>query len=258
LGFFLAIAFSRVSFAKTAYLSILIWVVATLLAPGFMNLSGAAYKTWCQSNLKDIVLALHNYHDDYGCFPPAYVADEAGRPMHSWRVLILPYIGKQTLYDQYRFDEPWDGPNNRNLHGDRVRTYECPTQPFGGTPITSYVAVVGPTTIWPSAASAKQQDVRDGLSKTLMVVEMADSGIHWMEPRDLDASTIKLTGDPKNGRGISSHHRTESWSQRVYGVNVGMADSSVRLLPPKMPAEQLRALLTVSGGEEIDWSDLEW
>ena len=55
------------------------------------------------------------YEDEHGCFPPAYVADASGRPMHSWRVLILPYLDQQQLYDQYDFSEPWNGPNNQQL-----------------------------------------------------------------------------------------------------------------------------------------------
>jgi translation elongation factor EF-Tu-like GTPase len=60
-------------------------------------------------------LAVANYHETYGCFPPAYVADRDGKPMHSWRVLILPFLEQQELYHAYNFAEPWDGPNNRKL-----------------------------------------------------------------------------------------------------------------------------------------------
>ena len=69
----------------------------------------------CAANLTKIGLAMHAYHEAYGCFPPAFVADTRGRPMHSWRVLILPFAGERALYEAYRFDEPWDGPNNRHL-----------------------------------------------------------------------------------------------------------------------------------------------
>ena len=64
-------------------------------------------------------MAVANYHDTYGRFPAAYVADRDGRPMHSWRVLILPLLEQRTTYDAYDFAEPWDGPNNRRL-ADRV------------------------------------------------------------------------------------------------------------------------------------------
>src|SRR4051812_9073955 len=72
----------------------------------------ASKRTQCKNNLKEIALALHNYHEAYGCFPPAYIADKDGRPMHSWRVLILPYLDEKPLYLKYRFDEPWNGPHN--------------------------------------------------------------------------------------------------------------------------------------------------
>jgi hypothetical protein len=60
----------------------------------------------CSSNLKQIGLALNSYHDQYHCFPPAYVAGADGKPMHSWRVLLLPFFEDPTLgklYQQYDF-----------------------------------------------------------------------------------------------------------------------------------------------------------
>jgi len=68
-----------------------------------------------QLAFRHISLALEAYHTDYGCFPPAYVCDESGRPMHSWRVLVLPYLGEDDLYTQYDFEQPWDGPENTKL-----------------------------------------------------------------------------------------------------------------------------------------------
>jgi hypothetical protein len=98
----------------------------------------------CVVNLKQIALALHNYHDTYGTFPPAYVADENGRPMHSWRVLILPFLESSDVYSKYRFDEPWDGPHNRLLADRMPYAYRCPSESRNSPPsrITSYVAVV--------------------------------------------------------------------------------------------------------------------
>src|SRR5262249_42952585 len=74
-----------------------------------------ARRSQCKNNLKQIGLAMFNYHDAYGCFPPAYIADADGRPMHSWRVLLLPFLDEAARYRKYRFDEPWDGPNNSEL-----------------------------------------------------------------------------------------------------------------------------------------------
>src|ERR1700690_1532678 len=86
-----------------------------------------ARRTECKNHLKQLALAMHNYHDTYGSFPPAYIPDKNGRPMHSWRVLLLPFLEFGPLYDQYRFDEPWNGPHNRELAKLPIALFHCPT-----------------------------------------------------------------------------------------------------------------------------------
>src|SRR5262249_35014844 len=110
----------------------------------------AARRMQCSNNLKHIGLALPNYHDDYRSLPPAYIADAEGRPMHSWRVLILPYLEQKSLYDKYDFSEPWNGPNNSKLHDQIIQAFCCPSRP-GKQPRTetSYVVVRGAKTAWP-------------------------------------------------------------------------------------------------------------
>jgi hypothetical protein len=68
-------------------------------------------------------LAVANYVEEHGHYPPAFLADENGKPMHSWRVLILPYIEERELYKQYKSDEPWDGPSNRKLASRMPRMF---------------------------------------------------------------------------------------------------------------------------------------
>src|SRR5262249_21734482 len=65
------------------------------------------------NNLKQIALAMHSYHDTMGRFPPAIVRDKEGKPLYSWRVLLLPYLEQQNLYNQFKLDEPWDSEHNR-------------------------------------------------------------------------------------------------------------------------------------------------
>ena len=97
-------------------------------------------------------VALLTYHDTYGSFPPAYIADDQGRPMHSWRVLILPYLEEKSLYDRYDFSEPWDGPDNSQLAAEMPKVYRCRSDSCSLSPTdTSYLAVVGDGTIWPGA-----------------------------------------------------------------------------------------------------------
>jgi hypothetical protein len=195
------------------------------------------------NNLKQIGLALHNYHEAYGCFPPAYLADENGRPMHSWRVLILPWLDQKAIYDQYRFDEPWDGSNNRKLHDLVVSTYACPSHPRQGHS-TSYVAVVGPETAWRGAEPMRLEDIHDGPDQTIWLVEVSEPSIHWMEPRDLEFDRMSFTiNGSNNSAGLSSHHPG--------GANVLLVDRAIRFLSGKLASQWLRALLTVAGGEEV-------
>ena len=97
--------------------------------------------------------------------------------MHSWRVLLLPYLERKDLYSQYDFDEPWDGPNNSKLHGTRVRYFESPSG-VGVVGETSCVAIVGMQTVWPGAKTTKNADIKDGLSNAVLVAEIHNSGIH--------------------------------------------------------------------------------
>ena len=90
-------------------------LLAVCLMSGFRYAKERSHRARCPNNLKQIAIALQSYHDEYGSLPPPYVAAADGQPMHSWRVLLLPFLECEPLYRQYRFDEPWDGPNNRKL-----------------------------------------------------------------------------------------------------------------------------------------------
>src|SRR5262245_44041648 len=157
--------------------------MSPLFLPSLDHGPGPARRMQCSNHLKQIGLALQNYHDVYQSLPPAYIADRKGRPMHSWRVLILPFIEQKALYDRYNFNEPWNGPNNSKLHNEIVHVFSCPSRPDKQPRTeTSYVAVVGPQTMWPDDKTVGMAAALDGTSNSIMVVEVANSGIHWMEP----------------------------------------------------------------------------
>ena len=162
--------------------------------------------------------------------------------MHSWRVLILPFLDSQHLYEQYDFDEPWDGPNNSKLAERMPSSYHCPSAPDDG-PVTNYVAVVGEGTAFPGTESISREKITDGTWNTLQIVEVADSGIHWLEPRDLDFGAMDFAINGDGGRGISSPHDD--------GVHVQYGDGTVRLLRDDTPEKTVRALLTIQGGEAV-------
>jgi hypothetical protein len=212
------------------------------LARGVLAAREAARRSQCACNYCQILLALHNYHSQYNVFPPAYVADASGRPMHSWRVLLLPFMEQSGLYNRYNFSEPWNGPNNITLLNSMPSNFACPSRFSSPTNLTSYVAVTGPGTVFPGARSTKLDDVTDGKSNTLIIVEVADVNVPWTAPIDLDVRTMSFQiNDPKRS-GISSKHPG--------GANVGVADGRTRWAPDWVAPGALRALLTIAGGEE--------
>ena len=208
--------------------------------------SGTARRAVCANNLRQINHALLQYEQMYGCFPPAYIADKNGKQLHSWRELILPFLDQEALYKQYHFDEPWDGPRNRKWHSIAMPIFQCPSDRTVSPTTTSFVAVVGAGTAWPGPTSTKLSDFTDGLSQTIMVVEIANSGIHWMEPKDLDVAKMPLAIDAKSGKSTSSKH--------AGGANVAYADGHIEYLRDGLSPEVLRALLTIHGGERLESS----
>jgi hypothetical protein len=193
----------------------------------------------CQNNLKQIGLALRKYEQHYGCLPPAYVADAQGKPMHSWRVLLLPFLDQDELYRKYSFDQPWDGPQNSKLHQAMPAVFHCPCGSWEGYE-TSYVAVVGNSTAWPGARCSRTQDVRDGLENTILLVEVAGFDGLWISPRDLSIEQMDFHLNGQAGTSISSGHKRPAML---------MADGNVRILGSDTQPEMLRAMLTISGGE---------
>lgn len=221
-------------------------VLAQMLFPGH----GVPIHIACQNNLRLIAFALQSYQRDHGCLPPAIVTDGQGKPMHSWRVLILPYLDQSTLYNSYNFQEPWDGPSNRQLIEGMPRCYVCPkgSQSRFAKFQTSYFAIVGPGLIFPGPdQSASLDAIPDGAAGTFLVVESQSLPVVWTEPRDLDLSRMSLRVNDPDLPSISGQH-TE-------GASLAYANGHVSSLPETTPTQAIRAGLTIDGGETIPESD---
>jgi Protein of unknown function (DUF1559) len=205
-----------------------------------------AEKSSCISNLKQIGLALHNYLAANGTFPPAYVTDNQGRPMHSWRLLLLPYFEgglEPDVYGEYDFSEPWDGPHNRQLIEWMPDVYHCPHDKNAQAGTTSYVAIVGGKSAWLPGAGRPASDFQDGLSNTIFVAETAGLAIPWTEPHDIDFAKLDFKiGGPVHYVPSSTHRRC---------ANVLLSDGSVRTIGEDVAPKILRAWLTIAGGEQI-------
>ncbi len=130
-----------------------------------------AQRMQSMNNLKQLGMAMHNYHDTYKRFPPAASYDASGKPLLSWRVLILPYIEQKALYDQFKLDEPWDSEHNKKLIPIVVKTYQDPNA--GLKPgMTTYLVPVGEGTVFGGKESLRLRDIIDGTSNTLMIVSV--------------------------------------------------------------------------------------
>jgi hypothetical protein len=235
---------AKVGTAEAVVVGVIVLVLVAPLIPAVESPGLPSRRAACSNNLKVIGLALQNYHDMHGCFPPAYVTDAQRSPLVSWRVLLLPHIGHRDLYDQWKQhpDEPWNGPNNIKLSKAVPEWLHCPSD-TGPATDTSYVAVVGPGTAWPRTVPTSLSQISDGTSKTVIVVEVANSGINWMEPRDLGSANRAPGINSTTGMGVRSSH--------PHHACVLYADGSTRALEQTISDEQLRALFTIAGGEKV-------
>jgi hypothetical protein len=215
-------------------------VLIALLLPAVQSAREAARRAMCVNNLKQIGLAMHNYQQTYGSFPPAATYDEAGKPLLSWRVLILPYLEHATLYNQFRLNEPWDSPHNKPLSDQVVAVFACPSGNLAPG-LTTYKVVVDPRSMFTGAPSGVSlRSVTDGTASTLLVVEAA-SPVSWTMPDDLSLAS------PEPALGMGSKHPG--------GFDALMADGSVHFFKssPGNPIDPrvLRALATRNGGETV-------
>ena len=244
----------RFTLAELITILVVILILVLILFPKVRSGGhGEASRMQCRQNLKHISLALHQYHSVYGSFPPSSISDQHNRAQHSWRVLILPFVGQDELYREYRFDEPWNGPNNRKLLKQVPAVYRCPTierarKKSGGKPstTTSYVTVTGPRTMFRQNEVTRIEDITDGASRTIAVIEVADSGIDWLEPRDIRLEDLVKTDNHLPAIGFSSHHRG--------GTHVVYCDGRVRFHLDTTSANLVKQLLTIDDGEptEVD------
>ena len=147
-----------------------------------------------------------------------------------------------------------------------IRPIRLPDSPFGyrcaangtsqSSPYTSYVAVVGDTTVWNPKQRRSFADIKDGPENTIMLVEVADSNIYWTEPRDLDFDTMSFAIN-EDRQGISSNHKDGvnvlfCGGGKVYLGNEGEKDCGrVEFLSNQVPPDTLRSLLTINGNQAV-------
>lgn len=150
-------------------------------------------------------MAFHNYADAHDGLPPAAVCGPDGKPLLSWRVLLLPYIEGEDLYKQFHLDEPWDSEHNRQFIDRMPKTYTAPWMKYVHMPPEHTVlkVFVGPGTPFEPGAKLKviPDDFPDGTENTLLFVEAGDP-VPWTKPDDIPFNPdqpLKLRGLFRDG-----------------------------------------------------------
>ncbi len=203
-----------------------------LAVPAVMAAREAARCMNCRNNLRQLAIGVQCYHDQYGYYPLPCTRDERGRPMHSWRLLILPYLTSQNV--SYDRKEPWDSPSNRKELEKFRHGYCCPTAQGWPPPstTTNYVAVVGRRPAWRHMdASQKNLDSQQQKADTFLIVEMANSAIQWSEPKDIYLDDLPSL---RSLIASSPHRRSNGYFFRATpAMNAALIDGDMIFLFPR-------------------------
>jgi hypothetical protein len=220
-----------------------IGVLLGLLLPAVSMARNAARRVATANQLRQIAAAIHQYEIEKGHLPWAAESEE-GKPPVSWRVRILPYLEEKPLYDQYHLDEAWDSVHNRTLVDLMPKVFKSLENPNEVTGNTDVVAIVGEGTMWASKPP-RLSDIRDGSSNTVMLVEAQGLDIPWTDPRDMSIEMFS--------RGINAPGGPKGYFPGV--LLAAFADGSVSPLDDDTSGEDLHALATANGGEDVSHVD---
>ena len=237
--------------ALVAAIGLLVWLVPL----SSLAYSPAWFSTWysCGNNLKQIAIALHKYHDEFGSFPPAVVRDKVGRPMHSWRVLLLPFLEEQELYERYNFDEPWDSQHNLQLATSIPPAYYCSLRrrEAEASGYTNYFVPVGPDTAWPPTGARHFGEITDGTGNTVLVVADHSRNTVWLEPTDLASEAVV-----SHVSALSSKHAAEHWGEDFFtrhlcDCHAVLADGQLSPLRFGLDPQLVTSLITIDDGASL-------
>jgi hypothetical protein len=226
-------------------------------------------------NLRTIASAMHQYHDTYMRFPPSVVYGAEGKPLYSWRVLLLPFLGQNQLFERFKLDEPWDSSANLSVLRRMPAVFAPSGERFPPADFATHYVVFdspegvfyrgqrpnwlddpnhegwlvgrqvhpqrpGDTPVYDFSNVSTIASIMDGVSLTILLVE-ADNRVPWTKPEDVPYAADQPL--PKLG----SHYRGD--------FLVAMADGSVRIVSRKTSEKTIRAAVTARGGEILgpDW-----
>ncbi len=202
-------------------------------------------RTASMRNLEMIAAALNAYAADHGTYPPPITYGPGKTKMHSWRVLILPYLERQELFDQYDMSKPWNDPANMMVCYNRPAVFAHPTESqTGWTSGTGYYLIVGPGTLFPNSGPLSPDQITDDPSQTILVIEgNPNSAGLWTEPLDLDFGLMR--GQINGTAGIEPGGLCDG------GAAMVTVDQRGHFAEETMSPTTFNALVTPNGGEPL-------
>jgi hypothetical protein len=215
--------------------------VAKPLVSAIASARASARRAQSMNNLKQIALGMHNYHEVYKKFPSNSV-EANGKPLLSWRVHILPYIDQQVLYSQFKLDEPWDSEHNKKLSEIVVAAYRDPSAESKPGETTYLIPASKGT--FGGQTPLRFQDIRDGTSNTLMIVNVApERAVIWTKPDDLTVTQE----NPFAGIITATRKKFEA----------AFCDGSVRVISDATDPKTLWLLFQANDGTPIDYDAIK-
>lgn len=196
------------------------------------EIDAASLRVEGMNNMRQLGLALLNYESAHGELPKATMTHESGNE-YSWRIAILPFMEENEMYERYRFDEPWNSKHNREVTSEIPAAFKHPSNE--SLTNTNYFAVTGPGTLFPPEGGITFENVSDGTSRTVMLVE-AVRDVHWAKPGGIPFTEAL---DPEKLGGFT---------EGVIYMN--MMDGSVRSVSNQITPAMLVALYSIAGGDE--------
>tara|TARA_R110002124_G_C8897120_1_gene509590 strand:+ start:396 stop:1355 length:960 start_codon:yes stop_codon:yes gene_type:complete len=216
----------------------MVMVLVALLLPAVEQAREAARRSTSKNNLKQIGLALHNYYDTYGVFPPGGTQTTDGVPYQGWSTSILPFVDQAPLYNRIDFDQPWNAPDNIDYFKQEIPVYLNPNIEERVSPeglgLSHYV---GNELVMKLNYGLGIRNISDGTSNTILAFEVGENFKPWGDP-----TNIALPAD-RMGPGNKPAFRG--------GSHVLLGDGSVRFVSENIDPAILKKLETPGGGEFI-------
>lgn len=225
--------------------------IGPMLTSAIERVRNAADRMISASNMRQLMIAMHNYHNDFTKLPEAMTMKN-GKPMHSWRVMMLPYIEQDNLFKQIKIDEPWDSEHNKKIFESTPmpKTFEHPGKKDGDKKMTYYKVFYSKPGVTPRAGfllgkptTLGQITVMDGTSNTAAMIE-AGPPVLWYRPDDIEFdSKAQLP------------NMVSPWKDKK--VSVAFFDASIRSFWLGTDEATWKGCITLNGEEVLDLSKIE-